>query len=220
MAGSAKGERTTQKETGSNFVDQGTQDYLNKIRGAGQAAGAAGPSPLLGGASDYYSGLMKGGNLGFGALSGDAASAQQLMNPYQNQVIDQNNAQWQKINAQTANQVDDAATRAGAFGGSRHGVAAGVALANNNQAQAGQTAGLLNQGYSDMQQRAASLAGLGFAGAGQNANLGFGGVGSPDAWMLNMLKQGYMGPLGQQQQSGGSTATTQGGFGFKVPFLG
>lgn len=67
---------------------------------------------------------------------------QPLMNPYDQRVIDAKNANWQKTNLQTMNQVNDAATRAGAFGGSHHGVAEGVPLASNNQAQATQAARL------------------------------------------------------------------------------
>ncbi len=197
-------------------MDPGSTQYVQGIRNSGLNAGMAGPGPLLNGAADFNSGLMGAGQLGFGALAGDPAAAAKLMNPYTSGVIDANNTQWQNINKNTVNQVNDEATKAGAFGGSRHGVAEGVALGQNNLAQAGQNAGLLNQGFSDMIARAMGLAGLGSNAAAQNANLGFGGVGNPNLWMLNMLKSGWTGPTGQTTQGYGNQVGADAHFGFGV----
>lgn len=46
-----------------------------------------------------------------------------MMNPYENQVIQNNIADMNNARMMTMNQTGDAAQRAGAFGGSRHGVA-------------------------------------------------------------------------------------------------
>jgi len=194
---SKKKERQTQSYDNTTNIDTQTQAYQQAIRNAAEQAGNAGPSPLVTGAAGYNTGLQTAGNVGLGALSGDPRMASQLMNPYQQQVIDANNAQWGHVNQQTQNQINDRATRAGAFGGSRQGVATGTALAQNNQEQMGQTAGLLQGGYSDAMNRANQLATLGYAGAGQNANLGLGGVGNAQQWLMNMLNQGYKGPMGQ-----------------------
>jgi len=183
-------------QRGETNVDPETQARMKQMWDAAQAAGKAGPSPLVTGASDYNSGLMRGGNLGLGALMGDKGSVSTLMDPYQQQVIDANNAQWGRVNQQTQNQVNDRATAAGAFGGTRQAVATGTALSANNVAQGAQTAGLLSSGYSDAMQRAQALASGGFAGAGANANLGMGGVGNPQQWLLQMMKMGYLGPQG------------------------
>lgn len=215
MSGSAGGSRQT--NTNQTNLDQTTQQRMQDIWNAAQGAGTAGPSPLVGGATDYYKQMMGNGNLGMGALGGDAGSISTLMNPYQQQVINANNAGWDKTNQQTMNAVDQRATQAGAFGGSRAGVATGTALAANNLAQNQQNAGLLYQGYGDAMGRAGQMAGMGYAGAGQNANLGMGGVGSPQQWMMNMLRGGYMGPTGSS--SSGSQAKTQTSFGFKIPWL-
>lgn len=207
-------QRSTYNNTSG--YDPASTGYVQGIRNAGVNAAMSGPGSLLTGASGFYTGAMNGGNLGFGALSGDPAATAKLMNPYISNVIDANNAQWQRINQNTINAVDDRATLAHAFGGSRHGVAEGVALGQNNLAQAGQNAGLLNQGFSDMQNRAGLLAGLGFQGAGANANLGFAGVGNPNLWILQMLKQGWTGPTGQMGSGAQSGTSAKGSASFGV----
>ena len=58
--------------------------------------------------------------------------------------------------------------------------------------------------------QAQALAGLGYAGAGQNANLGMGGVGNAQQWLMNMLNQGYKGPMGQTGQ--GASQGNQSGY--------
>jgi hypothetical protein len=209
------GQRQTQSQ--QSGVDATTKSYLQQIMDAAKASGQAGPSPLLTGASGYNTGAMNAGNLGMGFLTGDPRSQQAFMNPYQQQVIDANNAQWANTNAATSNQINDEATKAGAFGGSRHGVAEGVALANNNQAQQQQTAGLLSNGFTNAQNTAQNVAQMGFNAAGANANLGFGGVGSPSQWMLQQLRSGFVMPTGQQ--SSGSGNSFGGQTGFKLPFL-
>lgn len=184
------------KDKGTTSIDNPSIAYQEKIRQAAAASGGAGPSPLVGGATDYYKNAMAGGNLGMGALSGDPNAAHQMMNPYQQQVIGGINRQWDQNDQSTMNAVNDRATQAGAFGGSRQGVATGVALGQNNMNRNAQVGSLLYGGYNDTMNRANTLAGYGMQGAGNNANLGMGGVGSPDQWMMQQLKQGYMGPYG------------------------
>lgn len=183
-------------------IDDVTQQRMEEMWRAAQGAGNAGPSPLVTGATDYNSGAMKAGNLGMGALTGDPNAVAAFMNPYQKNVIDEVQKNFGLLNDRTMMGVNDAATRAGAFGGSRHGVATGTALAENARTASGQVAGLLNSGFDDAMQRAAMAAGMGFQGAGANANLGMGGVGNPEQWKLMMQKLGFMGPMGQT--SGGT----------------
>jgi hypothetical protein len=184
------------KSKGTTSIDKSSMEYMEKVRNAAAGAGKAGPSPLVGGATDYYDTLMKGGNMGMGAMSGDPNAVSAMMNPYQQQVVDATNREWDNTDQRTMNAVNDRATAGGAFGGSRHGVATGVALGQNNQARMGQNASLLYGGFNDTMGRAGQMAQMGYAGAGQNANLGMGGVGNPDQWMMEMLKRGYMGPKG------------------------
>lgn len=202
----------TDSTRGEQNIDPQTAAWIKQIMDAAQKAGAAGPSPLVGGATDYNSGLMKAGNLGLGAMSGDPNAVATLMNPYQQQVIDANNKQWGQTNQATQNQVNARATAAGAFGGSRQGVATGSALAQNNMAQQGQTAGLLQGGFTDAMNRAGQLAQGGFYGAGANANLGMGGVGNPSQWLMMMLNQGYKGPMGQSYTGHDTGFNTQASF--------
>lgn len=200
------GNKTTNQNTHEEGLDAFSKGQLGSIWDAAQAAAKGGPGELLTGAGQYGQALQGGGNLGVGALSGDPAAIAKLMNPYQQQVIDANNAEWQHTNAQTMNQVNDAATQAGAFGGSRHGVAEGVALANNNRAQQSQTANLLSQGYGQAVNQAGQLAGYGLQGATLNSNLGFGGVGN-GLWAQNALRGGFVMPTGT---TGGYKTTQQG----------
>jgi hypothetical protein len=123
-----------------------------------------------------------------------------MMNPYQSQVIDANNKNWQKINANTVNQTNDAATAAGAFGGSRHGVAEGVALSENNDKQAAQDAGLMQTGFESTMNRAGQAANLGFGAAGQAAQQM-----SPEERRLALQKQAFLGPQGQQSSGAQTT---------------
>jgi hypothetical protein len=110
------------------------------------------------------------------------------------------------------NTVNDAATQAGAFGGSRHGVAEGVALGQLGQGHEQQMAGLTSQGYNDAMGRAGQLANLGF-----NANSAAGNIGSymqsinaandPNMRRYQLLS----GALGSMPHGSTSTTTQQNG---------
>ena len=183
------------------------------------AQGAAGQVPTsVGQAGDYYGRGMTTGQTGLDALGGNVDATRQLMNPYQQQVIDRMNEQFQYQNTQTANQMIDAATRAGAFGGSRHGVATGVALGENQRNQGMQMAGLLQGGFDQTMNRAGQLAGYGMGAAERGSNLGM-TAGSPDLWRMNILKQGV---AGQPYRTTGRTKNTQLGLdiGASVPGFG
>ncbi len=60
---------------------------------------------------------------------------------------------------------------------------------------------------------------MGAYGAAQNANLGLGGVGSPEQWYAQQLRLGYN-PTGTTQH--GVSSTTSGGTsgGFSIPGFG
>lgn len=215
MSKSASGSRETQNsQTG---VDKTTQDRMTALWNAGQQAGNAGPSPLVTGAADYNAHAMHGGDIGMDALTGNPQAVNLLMNPYQSNVIGGINSQWDQNDQHTMNAVNDRATQAGAFGGSRYGVATGTALAQNNMNRNQQVGGLLYGGYNDAMQRAAQMQGMGAQAGAINANLGLGGVGSPEQWRLQMLQQGYAGPTGTT--SSGAKAHVETSAGFKLPFL-
>lgn len=155
------------------------------------ARGAAGsiPQPILQAQGTFGAG-QTAGQAGLDALTGNPAAGQQFMNPYQQQVIDRLNEQFGVQNQMTMNGVNDAATRGGAFGGSRHGIATGTALAENARNQSMQVAGLLNQGFDNSMARAAQVAGLGQNAAQAGASLGM-QAGSPELWRLNTLQRGF-----------------------------
>lgn len=215
------GKTTTSSSTGP---DAQTQAWIDQIKGYAQQAGAAGApgaNPMSTAAGNFYGSGMQAGNLGLGALSGDPNSVSQMMNPYQSNVMDANNAAWQKINGQTNAQVNSDATGAGAFGGSRYGVALGTALSANNVGQGQQNANLLQSGYNDAMTRAGSLANFGQQSAGGAANMGdymrqIQMQQAPGYYQMQMLKQGMSGlPTGTStnttQQQTGSLASGLGG---------
>lgn len=210
----ASGGAQRQTQNSQTSVDANTAGQMGSIWNAGVASGNAGPSGLLTDAAGYNSGLMSQGATGAAALGGDAAATQKLMDPYQQQVMDANDKAYQKTQAQSVNQTNDLATKAGAFGGSRHGVAEGVALGNNAAAHDAQNAGLLYGGYNDAMGRASTLAQMGGAAGAMNSQLGMQGVGSPEQWRLQQMKAGFMGPTGQT--SSGAQAGVQGSAGFSL----
>jgi hypothetical protein len=119
-----------------------------------------------------YQGMASAGNLGLGALSGDPNSVSQMMNPYQSNVLDMVSGRYGDLANMTRMNVNDAATRAGAFGGSRHGVAEGVALGELSKGMGQQMAGLQYQGFNDAMGRAQGLANLGLGANGQLGQMG------------------------------------------------
>jgi hypothetical protein len=207
MSLSAGKSSTTNKEQ----LDPVTRDWISRIDQA--TRGAAGhmpdaPSNELMGANNYFSGATQAGQQGLDALGGDSAAVERLMNPYQDQVIDSLMGDWDRIAQKTQMDVGDRASAAGAFGGSRHGVASGVADAEVDMAARTQIADLRRGGYNDAMGRAGQLAGFGFQGA--QAGMGM------DAYLREIdrlrnggfaadtLKQGLMGlPYGK-------TTTTRG----------
>ena len=176
----------TQTQSGAQGPDAATQAKTDEIWRAAQAAGDAPPA---------------GVTQGMSALTGDPTAARQFMNPYQDQVIDAINRQYGVGNEMAMRSVNDAATRGGAFGGSRHGIATGTALAENTRNRDSQIAGLLTGGFESAMGR-----------AGQAVNLGMGGAGSPEAWRLRQLMQGMQVPYGTTYRgTGGTTGTSVGG---------
>ena len=93
-SGSYNNQNASNNQTQTTSLDPNAQWWTNAATSAAQGAGASGPSPLVTGSSNYYTGQMGAGNLGMGALSGDPTAVNQLMNPYQKNVVDATNAQF------------------------------------------------------------------------------------------------------------------------------
>ena len=170
-------------------ANKATQRQQNEVYNAGKLAGNAIPQPILQ-SQGTFGAQQTAGQQGLDALSGNADAAQKFMNPYQQQVMDQMTAQFANQNAMTTQGINDQATQAGAFGGSRHGVAQGVALGENARNQGMLTANMLNQGFEGAMGRAGQVANLGFGGAQAGAGLGM-EAGSPEVWRANQLRRGF-----------------------------
>ena len=204
-------------QTQTTTVDPATQAYVNQLRqtalgyaGIGQQGAQApdtrpswfqqfAPRPLQGNAPPLPQGITdaqnqfnqyaQGGNLGFSALTGNAAAAQQFMNPY-TATLDPYFAQQRALAVQGAN---DQATQMGAFGGDRSQIGAAVAGSQADQLQAAYRM----QAFNDAMQR-----------AGYAANLGY-GAGAQAAFLPQQYAAGQLGLLNQGLGPYGQTQTTQ-----------
>lgn len=116
-----------------------TQNYIN----AQQQMGQQGANSILNHQGSFFTGPET-------MSVGDQAA--QFMNPYQQQVIDANNAQFDQLRAGAVTGANQEAMQAGAFGGSRHGVMAGARLGELDRTQMRQNANLLNSGYQNAMQ--------------------------------------------------------------------
>lgn len=195
-------------QTVTTQPDEQTRQYLQQLYGASTAAAGtngAGPNPMSKSAADYYANTQAAGNLGFGALRGDPAAVAAMMNPFQNQVIDRVKSQFGDLSRQASRGTADAATRAGAFGGSRHGVVEGTRLAEVEKGAQDKIAGLMSDDYAAAMSRAGGLASMGMQGAGQQHQMGeyfrmLEEMNNPDVRRAEMLRRNYV-PTG-----GGSTS--------------
>jgi hypothetical protein len=140
-------------------------------QGAANQPGAP-VDPMTTAAGAGFQNYANAGKTGIAALTGDPAAFSQFMDPYQSNVIDQLHQQFNRMRTGATNDVNAAATQAGAFGGSRHGVAQGVQLGQLDNAEGQQTAGILDTGFNNSMGRASTAANLGFGANGAMASLG------------------------------------------------
>lgn len=147
-------------------LDPMTRDYMKRVYGAAGAAASqpytpyqgptvAGVSDLTPEAAQRWQGLANFGMTGAGAMAGDPTAIASMMNPY----LATMNPYWDQQRQSALSAVGDQATRAGAFGGGRHGVAEGQALADIGNAQAAQQYGAFEAAMG----RAGQLANLGLS---------------------------------------------------------
>jgi hypothetical protein len=122
-------------------------------------------------------GTLGAGTTNIGTIAG--SNIGQYQNPYTQQVIDATQADILRGATQGINALDYQAGRAGAFGGSRHGVALGELGTGVAQQLAQTSAGLRQAGFQNAQQMAQSdiqnrlqQANLGLGAAQQLGNLG------------------------------------------------
>lgn len=128
------GKGSTKETTQTSALDPASQAFVDQQRRQAQeAAGVATGTP-----GDFF-------------LGADPRSVQEIISPFQNQftsqVIDATRAEFENLRGGARRDVASAATSAGAFGGSRQGVAEGVRLGELDRAQTSQIAGLLSSGF-------------------------------------------------------------------------
>jgi hypothetical protein len=99
-------------------------------------------------------------------------AAQQFMNPYEDQVVQQTMSDIQKAGQEQQNQLSAQAANAGAFGGSRFAVGQAALGEANIQEQSRAAGNLRQQGYAQAQQAAQNAAQLQAQQAGMYGNLG------------------------------------------------
>lgn len=165
------------------------QDVANEKYSTYGGPRVAGANPATQAALTQYGQVGGLAGLGGRALGGDAAAFGQFMNPYQQNVIDQVGNQYDQLRSQAHLDANDAATRAGAFGGSRHAIAEGARLGQLDQGQAATVAQLQQQGFNDAQGRAAQAVNLGLSGLQGQAGLA--------DYLRQIQQQGYDANLGQ-----------------------
>lgn len=128
--------------------------------------------------------------------------AKAYMNPYEKTVIQglQKDAQTQY--QMGANQLGAEATAAGAFGGSRHGVAQGVMASNVQNELNKQVGDLRYQGYNQAQQQALADQQMRLGASSQMGNLGtaLGGMGM-QAFDMGQQATANLQNVGLQQQA-------------------
>jgi len=99
-------------------------------------------------------------------------AAQQFMNPYEDQVVQQTMSDIQKAGQQQQNQLSAQASNAGAFGGSRFAVGQAALGEANLQEQSRAAGNIRQQGYAQAQQAAQNAAQLQAQQAGMYGTLG------------------------------------------------
>ena len=122
----------------------------------------------------------------------------QFQNPFQQQVTAATIADFDRLRQTSLNQVGSEATRAGAFGGSRQGVAEGVALGELGRAEAATLGDIRTRGFQSSVQAALASRQQQMGAAGGLANLGFGGFQGLEQ-LLGRSAGGKIG-LGQARQ--------------------
>lgn len=165
---------------------------------AGASAGGVPANPMqqaAGAQMGALAGTVGAGTTNIGTVGG--TNLAQYQNPYTQQVIDANTADIMRGARMGLNALGAQATQAGAFGGSRHGVAMGE-LGRGVAEQIGQQSAALRQaGFTNAQQMAQAdiqnrlaQANLGLSAAGQLAGLGQQSFGYGQTIQQNLAQQG------------------------------
>jgi hypothetical protein len=220
MAGGANPQQTQAPQGQSNVFNQSAGAYNSALGGTQQAmgfqapqAGASGYSAATAGSQGYDASQIAGAspiveqNVQAGQIAGSDLSA--YTNPYENQVVGQALGDIERSRLMQQNQLGAQASAAGAFGGSRQG----IAEAETNRAFADQAArtasGLRQSGYANAQQ----LAGQDIASqmqaslANQGANLSAQGQTAGNTLASQQFNSGALNQAGQFNAGAMNTAS-------------
>ncbi len=170
---------------------------IQQLGGLATAAGQG--TGLIGQGAQQIQGAQTASQMGLGALGGAAGMynpqmAQQFMNPYQQQVIDESVRQINRQGDISRQNLQAQAVKAGAFGGSREGVQRAELERGLSEQRNAAIVGGLSQGYN----QAANQAQLAFE--------------QQQGRQLNQA-QGYQQAAGMQGQLGGALAGLSGLYG-------
>lgn len=146
-----------QRATQTTTLDPETRAYMQHLYGVGSGVDF---NDIMGGFSPFGA----AGQQGLSALMGDPSAVNAMMNPY----LAAQDPFWNERRAAAATDANQAATLAGAFGGSRHGVATGTRLGAVDAAQAAERMAAFEAAMG----RAGGLANLGFGAQQARAGLG------------------------------------------------
>lgn len=162
------------------------------------------PSLATGSADAFFGSLLGTGNLALGgadilAANSPGSDLSPYMNPFQNDVINTTMGELNRQKTLAGNDIEDAAIRSGAFGGSRHGVRESMLDRQYADTQAQTLSQLNSQNFQNAQNQqqffgnlGAGLASNNLAQLGNLSNLGFG--------MTRQLSQDQLAAGGLQQQ--------------------
>ncbi len=123
------------KQTTTQRLDPLSQGYVNQQRR--QATSAS--DIALSQPGSFFTGPIQASDV--------LANVNQFLDPFTQDVIGGVRQEFDQLRAGATTQANQAATRAGSFGGSRHGVAEGVAHGSLGRAQAQQVGGLLSNQF-------------------------------------------------------------------------
>lgn len=128
---------------------------------------------------------------------------QSFANPHVDEMVNATRGEFDHLRAGAGNATNQAATMAGAFGGSRHGVAQGVRMGELDRAQGSTIAGIKQNAYLDAANRAMEAF---------NINTGLDREARMEPLMRAQAAMGLMnlgmGPTGMTSSSSGSTGMT------------
>lgn len=195
----AKGHKQTQTHSADAATNAMSQSVYDASKRAAGNYTPEGVDPNTQAAMGLFGDMAGYGKVGAGALAGDQASVDKMMNPYLQQVLGGYNAQFGQDSAMLRKNTNDAATQAGAFGGDRAALEQGAQQGELGRAHLQQVGDLLHSGYNDAMSRAGGLANLGLSAGGAQFQGGdylrgvHGEMNNPEVMRQQLLTAGLQG---------------------------